>query len=118
MSHRCSALSQEVAAPGIRGGTHGARPSQRVQGALSGLDRAEDDVVIHVDQTPAPHRLDYLGIEQLGLDTVQAYGQLMLEEREHMIGWKAQEKTCWPSSAPSTPVLYSFPREVTNRMPA
>ena len=41
-------------------------PAQRAQDLLDGLDRAEHDTVLHVDQTPAPHGLEHLRIEQLG----------------------------------------------------
>src|SRR4029453_18096933 len=42
-------------------------PAMCRQHLLDRTEGAEDDAVLHVDQTPAPHRLDHLSIEQLGL---------------------------------------------------
>src|SRR2546430_13865811 len=41
-------------------------PAAGRQHLLDRLQRAEDDAVAHPDQTPAPHGLDHLRIEELG----------------------------------------------------
>ena len=41
-------------------------PAMCRQHLLDCPEGTEDDAVLHVDQTPAPHRLDHLRIEQLG----------------------------------------------------
>src|SRR6267142_6365139 len=41
-------------------------PAQRAQYLIDGLDRAEHDAMLHVDQTPPAYRFHYLGVEQCG----------------------------------------------------